>query len=210
MGGIVASIKEGRVTFQRIQTYTLNSIIKKLVTVFFLAFGMVMTGHAILTPMLMVILLVTGDFLTMSLTTDNVQPSPLPNKWHIGNMTKASIVVAAGFLAFSFAVMAVGKYGLGLDTEPLRTLAFLTLVFGSQATLYAIRERQYLWHSRPSLWVLGSSVADLLIASALATLGILMVPLSVALVAGTLAAAMAFGFVLNMLKIPVFKRLQIA
>lgn len=210
LGGIVASIKEGRVTFQRIQTYTLNSIIKKLVTVLFLAFGMVMTGHAILTPMLMVILLVTGDFLTMSLTTDNVQASPLPNKWHIGNLTKASIVIAAGFLAFSFTVMAVGKYGLGLDTEALRTLAFLTLVFGSQATLYAIRERQYLWHSRPSLWVFGSSVADILIATALATLGILMLPLSVAVVAGTLAAAVAFGFVLNIVKIPVFKRLQIA
>ena len=32
-----------------------------------------MTGHAILTPMLMVILImITGDFLAMSLTTDNV------------------------------------------------------------------------------------------------------------------------------------------
>ena len=32
LAGIVAAVKEGRVTFQRIQTYTLNSIIKKIVT----------------------------------------------------------------------------------------------------------------------------------------------------------------------------------
>lgn len=74
----------------------------------------------------------------------------------------------------------------------------------------AIRERQSLWHSRPSLWVLGSSVADILIASTLAALGILMLPLPVAVVADTLAAAVAFGFILNIVKIPVFKRLQIA
>jgi len=48
--GIVAAVKEGRVTFQRILTYTLNSVIKKIVQVLFLAVGLVMTGHAILTP----------------------------------------------------------------------------------------------------------------------------------------------------------------
>ena len=50
LGGIVASVKEGRVTFQRILTYTLNSVTKKIVQVLFLAVGLVMTGHAILTP----------------------------------------------------------------------------------------------------------------------------------------------------------------
>ena len=31
LGGIVAAVKEGRMTFQRILTYTLNSITKKIV-----------------------------------------------------------------------------------------------------------------------------------------------------------------------------------
>ena len=91
LGGIVASVKEGRVTFQRILTYTLNSVIKKIVQVLFLAVGLVMTGHAILTPMLMVILMITGDFLAMSLTTDNVRPSPTPNAWRIGTLTIAGV-----------------------------------------------------------------------------------------------------------------------
>ena len=91
LGGIVASVKEGRVTFQRILTYTLNSVTKKIVQVLFLAVGLVMTGHAILTPMLMVIIMLTGDFLGMSLTTDNVRPSPMPNAWRIGKLTIAGV-----------------------------------------------------------------------------------------------------------------------
>jgi H+-transporting ATPase len=87
--GIVAAIKEGRVTFQRTQTYTPNSIIKKIVTMLFLIVGLIMTGHAILTPMLMVIVTIAGDFLAMSLTTDNVRPSPMPNAWRIGSLTMA-------------------------------------------------------------------------------------------------------------------------
>src|SRR6202166_5277080 len=91
--GIVASVKEGRITFQRILTYTLNSITKKTVQVLFLAVGLVMTGHAILTPMLMVIIMLTGDFLGMSLTTDNVRQSATPNQWRIGKLTLAGTVM---------------------------------------------------------------------------------------------------------------------
>ena len=207
--GIVAAVKEGRVTFQRILTYTLNSVIKKIATALFLVVGLVMTGHAILTPMLMVIIMVTGDFLTMSLTTDNVHASPLPNAWRIGNLTLAGAAIGLCLLAFCSTVLAVGHYALGLAAAPLDTLALVALVFGSQTTLYAIRERQRLW-SRPSLWLNLSSLANVLIVSTLAVLGVLMAALPITLVAGTLAAAVGFGVVLAAVKIPIFKRLKIA
>ena len=110
LAGIVAAVKEGRVTFQRILTYTLNSITKKIVTVLFLVVGLIMTGHAILTPLLMVIVMITGDFLGMSLTTDNVRPSPTPNAWRIGNLTMAGVIMGVCLLAFCIGVLAVGKF----------------------------------------------------------------------------------------------------
>ena len=207
--GIVAAVKEGRVTFQRILTYTLNTVIKKMVTVLFLAVGLVMTGHAILTPMLMVIIMVTGDFLTMSLTTDKVQASPLPNVWRIGNLTIAGAIIGLCLLAFCTAVLAFGHFSMGLGTAALNTLALLALVFGSQTTLYAIRERRRLW-SRPSLWLNLSSLANVLIISTLAAAGILMAPLPILVVTDTLGAAIGFGVVLAAVKIPVFRKLRIA
>ncbi len=209
LGGIVAAIKEGRVTFQRILTYTLSSVIKKIVQVLFLAVGLVVTGHAILTPMLMVIIMLTGDFLGMSLTTDNVSPSPLPNAWRISNLTIAGIVVGVCELIFCTAVLAIGKFRLGLGVEALQTLAFLAVVFGNEASLYAIRERQRLW-SMPSRWLVVSSVADILIASTLAACGIVMTALPVIVVAGVLAAAVAFACVVDVAKFPVLSRLRIA
>ncbi|MHB8814375.1 MAG: HAD-IC family P-type ATPase [Steroidobacteraceae bacterium] len=210
LAGIVAAVKEGRVTFQRIQTYTLNSITKKIVTVLFLIVGLIMTGQAILTPLLMVILMIAGDFLAMSLTTDNVRPSPMPNAWEIGTLTMAGIVMGACLLMFCSAVLAVGKFAMHLQIEALQTLAFVTLVFGSQAVIYAIRDRRHLWGSRPSHWLVVSSIADILIASLLAVGGFSMTILPVSLVAGTLAAAAAFAFLLDVVKLPVFSRLKIA
>ena len=210
LGGIVAAVKEGRITFQRILTYTLNSVIKKIVQVLLLAIGLLLTGHAVLTPMLTVIVMITGDFLAMSLTTDRVRPSAMPNSWRIGRITIAGVLLGLCFLAFCTAVLLVGKFELRLGVEALRTLSVVAIVFGSQATIYAIRERRHLWGLRPSVWLIGSSVADLLIISTLAIFGIAMAPLPFPVVAGELAAAFAFWLFLDGVKIPVFARLQIS
>jgi H+-transporting ATPase len=210
LAGIVAAVKEGRVTFQRILSYTLNSITKKTVQVLFLAIGLIMTGQAILTPLLMVLIMITGDFLGMSLTTDNVRPSPMPNAWRIGNLTVAGVIMGLGELVFCTSILAFGAYRMGLDIGALRTLAFVLIVFGNQATMYTNRERRHLWSSRPSIWVIVSSSADLLIASTLAIGGIAMTPLPAWTVAGTLAAAAVFAVILDLLKVPAFLRLGIS
>jgi H+-transporting ATPase len=210
LGGIVAAVKEGRITFQRILTYTLNSVIKKIVQVLLLAVGLVMTGHAVLTPMLMVIVMITGDFLAMSLTTDRVRPSSMPNSWRISRITSAGVMLGLCFLGFSTAVLMVGKFELRLGVDALRTLCVVAIVYGSQATIYAIRERRHLWGLRPSVWLVSSSIADLLIISTLAIFGIAMAPLPWPVVAGEFAAAVAFALFLDGLKIPIFARLKIS
>jgi H+-transporting ATPase len=208
--GVVAAVKEGRVTFQRILTYTLNSVTKKIVQVLFLAAGLIMTGHAILTPMLMVIIMITGDFLGMSLTTDNVRPSSMPSAWRVGNLTMAGAFMGISELVFCTAVLAIGKFRLGLGIATLRTLAFVLIVFGNQATMYTNRTRERLWSPRPSFWLVLSSVADLLIASTMANRGIAMAPLPLLVTAETLVGAIVFAFMVDFVKVPVFNRLRIA
>ncbi|MGO9359686.1 MAG: HAD-IC family P-type ATPase [Xanthobacteraceae bacterium] len=209
LAGIVAAVKEGRVTFQRILSYTLNSITKKTVQVQFLAVGLLMTGQAILTPLLMVLVMITGDFLGMALTTDNVRPSRTPNAWRIGRLTVAGVGTGIAELVFCTSVLAFGAYRMGYDIDALRTLAFVVIVFGNQSTTYTNRERRRLWSSRPSLWLVVSSVVDLGIASTLAVGGIAMTPLPVMVVAGILAAAVVFAVILDLAKVPLFARLGI-
>jgi H+-transporting ATPase len=117
--------------------------------------------------------------------------------------------LGACLLAFCSAILAVGKFGLNLGIDALRTLVFATLVFGSQATIYAIRQRRHLWGSRPSLWLALSSIADITIAATLAIAGVAMTPLPAVLVGGVLGAAVVFGVILDLVKIPVFARLKI-
>lgn len=210
LGGIVALVKEGRTTFQRILTYTLRSIIHKIVQVLFLAVGLILTGHAILTPALMVLMMVTGDFLAMSSSTDNVRPSPRPNIWRIRNLTIAGIVLGIVDLLFCVACLATAKFALGFDTGMLRTVAVVTLVFSGQAVFYVAREREHLWSSVPGKWLILSSMVDLTFISILAINGVLMDAVPLVVILGLLGAAAVLALVLDSVKQVLFHRLTVA
>jgi H+-transporting ATPase len=200
LGGIVAAVREGRSGFQRLQTYALNMLVKKVEILLFLAVGLVLTGRAIMTPTMMVLMMMTNDLLSMSLTTDRPSFAQSPSVWRMGRITATAVVLGAGKMFFSVAVLAFGKYGLGLDGGSLQTIAFVGLIFGSQALIYVVRERRRLWSSTPSAWVLGASVADIAIVSTLALTGVLIAPVSWRVVTVVFAAAIGFAFILDQMK----------
>ena len=210
LGGVVASIQEGRVTFQRILTYTLRSVTHKVVQVLFLALGLIMTGQAVVTPTLMVLMMVTGDFLAMSSSTDNVRPSPKPSIWRIRNLTIDGVILGCVDLAFCAGSLATGKFGLGLSPGALVTLAVVTLVFSGQAVFYVAREREHLWSSLPGRWLIISSIVDLGLVSTLAANGILMTSLPIALLGELFLAAVIFAFILDTVKLLAFRRFAVA
>jgi H+-transporting ATPase len=203
LAGIVHAVREGRIGFQRLLAFTFNMLVKKTEIVLFLAIGLVMTGHGVLTPALMVLLFVTNDFLAMSLTTDRASPASTPSVWRMRNITAAALALGACKLAFSTAILAVGKFRAGFGPAELQTLAFVTLVFGNQAVLFVLRERRPMWSSRPSHWIVAASLAGIAIAAALALSGTLMAPLAWRVLVATLVAAIGFALILDWIKRPV-------
>lgn len=129
-------------------------------------------------------------------------------------ITQALVMTAAplaGLLVlFSLSVLLAGRNILSLPIEQIQTLAFLTLVFGGQGTVYLVRERGHFWNSRPSRWMLLSSGADPAVVSLLATKGLLMAPLSPVIVAGLLLAIVVYLFVVDNLKVTIFRRFGVA
>lgn len=200
LGGVLAAIEEGRKAFRRVHTYALNSIVKKIVTVLFITIGFVITGHPILTPLLMIVLLVVGDFLSMSIATDRAAPSHTPNVWRVDALTAKGAVLGFAQLVFAAAVLAIGAFGLHLAPDALVTLTFLTLVFTGQATIYAIRTQGKLWETAPSGWLVAASLADIMIGVIVATTGYIATPLPVFVIATLLAASAGLAYILNGLK----------
>lgn len=210
LGGILSAIEEGRRGFQRVQAYALNSIVKKIATVLFIAAGFLATGQPVLTPLLMIVLLVAGDLLSMALTTDRVTPSRTPNTWRVGALTAAGVALGLGQLVFALAVLAAGRHWLQLGPDALATLSFLCLVFAGQATIHAIRARGSLLQTAPSRWLIAATLADLAIGVVVATSGSIAAPLPGEVVIGLAVGAVGLAFALNALRRAVFARTGLA
>ncbi|HVW69800.1 MAG TPA: HAD-IC family P-type ATPase, partial [Steroidobacteraceae bacterium] len=201
LGGIVEAVRCGRLVYQRVLTYTLRSLTAKVNQMLFLTVGLVLTGHAVMTPMLMVLLMISGDFLAMSATTDRVRASPQPNAWEIGRVTKVAVVLGVCNALYCAGMLELATAHLGLTVDHgLRTFAATTLVFSNQAAFYVVRERRWLWSSRPSAWVLISSVTDIAIIAILAGCGLLIHALPWSLVGMLLVTTAVFAVALDGVK----------
>lgn len=197
LGGVMAAVEEGRRTFQRVHSYALNSLVKKVATVLFIAIGFVMTKQAILSPLLMIVYLIAGDFLSMALATDRVDAARTPNSWRIDELSLIAVVLGLVQLGFATLVLAIGAFWLQLDSSALPTLAFLTLVFGGQATIYAIRSPRGVLALAPGGWLVAASIVDLLVGVAVATSGIISASLSFALITVLFGASIVLTFLLH-------------
>ena len=209
LGNLVAAIETSRRIYQRMLTYTINKIIKTIEIAFFLSFGLIFTHTFVTTPLLMVLLLFTNDFVTMSISTDRVKPSPLPNRWNVRSIVLGSIGLALPILALSFGIFWYAQTRLQLPLANLQTLLFVMLVYSGQGTIYLVRERTHFWHSMPSKWMLIGTTLDILVVGLLATQGILMAPISPLLVTEVFGVIGLYLILLDFIKVPIFSRLKL-
>ena len=209
LGGIVACIKEGRSGFQRVLTYTLMILVNKCVTLIVLGVGLVITGHAVLTPLLQALSMLTNDFVTMSRAADRAPPSAYPNAWRVRNLTLAAIPLGAFRLLYLVTILGLCWRVVGLSPAQMQTLTFVMLVFAGQGNIYVLRERGRLWHSRPATIMVLASACDVILVGTLAATGVLMEALPVALIATLAGATVLFTLAMDSIKLLVFARLRI-
>ena len=190
-------------------TYTLSILVNKSAALVVLGAGLVMTGHAVLTPLLQAIAMLAGDFVTMSRAADRVRPSLHPNAWRVRNLTLAAIPLGLFKLCYYVAVLAAGWFVLRLDPGQMRTFTLVLLVFAGQATVYVLREQGHFWNSRPAAIMLFASAFGLMIVAFLAIAGVLMTPIVPVIVGILLMATLVHGLALDLVKVAVFARLRI-
>ena len=210
LSDIVAAVETSRRIYQRMLTYTLNKIIKTVEIGFFLTLGVMLTRELVITPSLIVLLLFTNDFVTMSISTDNVSFSSTPDRWRIGMLMATGLALGSLILLLSMGLFEAGVHVLRLPLGELRTMVFITLVFTGQGAIYLIRERHHFWNSLPGRWMIIATLGDLTIVALMANRGILMTPLGANVIVLVAAASVAYLTVLDFLKVAILRRFKFA
>jgi H+-transporting ATPase len=194
VGVIVDAVVVSRQIYQRMLTWVINKVTKVIEFIGLLTVSFFLLHAVPLTLLGMALLVFANDFVTISLSTDNVKHTTNPNVWNVRNITLACLVPGGLLVLKGLAVLFAGIYHFHLDWESLRTLVMLNLVFGSQFRVLIVRERRHFWSSRPSKGLLISSAGTLIAFAALGIFGLLVPPSGVY---GTLAV-LAFSAIFTL------------
>jgi H+-transporting ATPase len=209
LSNVVDAIQTSREIYQRMLTYTLNKIVKTIEIAFFLGFGLMLTGTFVTTPLLMILLLFTNDFVTMMIATDKVKASHKPNHWQVKTLVIAALFIAVPILLLSFGVFLFGRDILHLPLAELQTLIFAMLVFSGQGTIYLVRERDHFWSSCPSRNLIISSLTDITVVTLIVTLGFLVTPIPLVYTLTLLGIIIVYLALVDLVKVQVFRWLKV-
>jgi H+-transporting ATPase len=198
---IMAAVQGSRRIYQRMKTFVVTMMARKIGIPLFLAGGVILAGVFAVTPTLAVFLMFGTDIATMTLSTDQVVPSKGPDRWSVASLVATGAGIGALLTGVSAAVY-LSKYLFGLSLHQTQTLVFVWLVLGAaQAILYLMRNPRWFWHRPyPSRMLAVSSALDILAVGAIAWVGWLTAPISIGLIAATLGLAVVFLFAADLLK----------
>ena len=209
LSNIVAAVELSRRIYQRMLTYILNMSIKKIGLPLFLSLSLLLTGVFATNPRLMVLMLFANDVVTMSITTDQVSLLRTPQRWPIRSLILAAFSLASIALLLDFGVFWAGSTLIRLSLPQVQTFVFVWLVVSGQLTVYLVREPRAFWRSRPSRWLLLSSIAAIILVSLLAIQGWLMAAISPLLVAALLGVGLVYLLGADIVKVRLFHALRV-
>jgi len=195
---IVDLIKIGRRIYERISTWILSRLTRTFQDVIFVTLALVLTGHYVISALGMILLLFLFDFVTLTLSTDNVRWPKRPATWNVTNLIKISIILGTFMVIESFIMLYIALTHLGLTEEKLMTFGFLYILYNNIFNLLNIRERRNFWASKPSKPMLIAMTSDMILAAILSIIGLPgLQPISPTLVLIILAYTFIFYLIIN-------------
>ena len=105
LSNIVDLIKTGRMIYERIITWTFNKIIKTFQIAVFVVSAFLLTGHNVVGTFEIILLLFFIDFVTLSISTDNVRWSKSPDTWNIKGLFKVAVIIGTVIVIESFTIV---------------------------------------------------------------------------------------------------------
>jgi H+-transporting ATPase len=206
IGVIVDAIKTSRQIYQRILTWVINKVTKTIQFVGLLTLGFFWLHDLVISLLGMALLVFANDFVTMSLSTDNVKYTSNPNKWNVKNVTLASLVIGIFFIVEGWLTILIGRNYFHLAGEPLLSFILLMLIFTSQFRVYIARERKHFWDSRPGRALFISTTAAVIIFALLGISGIIIAQLTLYQVLFILGFSALFTLSLDLPKYYAFRK----
>jgi len=178
LSAMIPLVQVGRQIHQRIVTWILNKIAKTLQQGVFIIVMYLIQGEFIIDDGKLLLLLFLIDFVTVSLSTDNVKWSKKPSKWNIKKLCIIGATVGVLVTAQSFGILYLMQNHLlppgpmsERSLEKVKTFTFNVLFFEGMSTIISVRQESWFFKSFPSITLAASFILDAAVVILLSVLG---------------------------------------
>ncbi len=205
---IINAVKESRRIFERMITYTIAKISKVMQIIMFIAVVFVAFRFIPILPFQLILLIFTNDIVNISIATDNARYSQGPDTWHVRAIVYSSFAIGLMLLVEMLLLLPV-KAALGMSIAEFQTAAFLMFDISDKFAVMNIRERKAFYKSRPSKVLVLSALAGIIAGIIIAYYGIFVKSIGLEPIAIIIAISVLFLFLVDIVKIKVFKHFGI-
>ncbi|QIW23703.1 plasma-membrane proton-efflux P-type ATPase [Sulfolobus sp. S-194] len=192
---IVDMVKIGRQIYERVRIWVLSRITRTFQNVIFVALAFILLAKFIISTFGMVLLLFMFDFVTLTMSTDNVSWPRKPAVWNINQLVIVSAILGSVMIIESFITL---SFIIGLSLNVMQTLVFAYLLYSNIFNLLNIRETDNFWKRMPSKIMLISMIVDIIVSFIIITFGIPgLTPAPIKYTFLVFALALVFNLIIN-------------
>ncbi|MGC9205129.1 MAG: plasma-membrane proton-efflux P-type ATPase [Candidatus Micrarchaeia archaeon] len=209
IGVIVEAVKESRRIFERMVTYTIVKMVKIIQILSFVAIVFFAFRFIPILPVQLIILIFTNDIVNMAIATDNSNYSAKPDVWHVRPLMYSSIAIGLILMLQAFLLLPISFGIFHMSTAAFETMAFFLLSVSDKFTIYNVREKRFFWKSKPSKMLVLSSFMGIIASMLIAYYGIFMQSIGIIPIIVVLALGLAFLLIVDVVKVYIFRRLNV-
>jgi len=174
---IVDAIHESRRIFQRMNSYALYRITETIRVLLLMTLSILAFNFYPVTTIMIVLLALLNDGAILSIAYDRARGGDRPEAWHMPMVLGVSTMLGVFGVIASFGIFYLGEQVFHQSREFIQTMIYLKLSVSGHMTVFVTRTRGRFWSYRPSWILLGAVIGTQLVATIVASTGILMHPI---------------------------------
>lgn len=138
------AVKEARITFERMKSYSIYRIAETVRVILFMTFSIVVFNFYPVTALMIILLALLNDLPILSIAYDRTRVQKEPVRWSMPELlTVATMLGLIGVVA-SFGLFYILER-MGFSQDMIQSMIFLKLVVAGHATIFLTRTTGWFW-----------------------------------------------------------------
>ena len=175
---INSAVKQARITFERMKSYTTYRIAETIRVILFMTLSIVVFNFYPVTALMIILLALLNDIPILTIAYDNTRLREYPVSWDMKEVLVLSSWLGLAGVISSFTLFFLTYHVWHMSVEMVQSLIFVKLIVAGHGTIYNTRINLWFWKKPgPSkqLWL--SSLASAILGTLIGVYGFLVAPI---------------------------------